>query len=162
MVEGNIRITIYNDKGKIEIWFKGHLIDYEGGRGEETKVHINEFFNQIFGLFGEFNMTSVNPKYRLALKGDITKQIYWFGQRQVSAQGGQQVEYRPYSYGFGLFCDLIGLPWKNKPIKVLRHQIKKNLEKLRKAGYLRSFDPKALKNNKVSMVIDGKKALTYT
>ncbi len=132
--EATIEIITTGEKGD-EDWIICGLISSAIKEGDTVSVIVDKWFNR---LFGKQLMTSIDSQFRLSLKGDTTKQLYLFLQRQVSARKRQ--DQQPVKIGLEKLCELIGLDRDSKQsLPSKRFQIKKGLEELKKQKYLRSF-----------------------
>lgn len=143
-------IKIANDAG--DSWFIGHLISYAGRKKGQMIVSLDPFFNRLFAPFGEFHMTPVDVKFRLSLKGEVTKQLFVFYQRQVSANPKRK-EYR-HAIELEKLCYLIGFDRDNKrPLSWKRFLVKTALAELRANKYLRTY---SLKDDRVNVTTNAK------
>lgn len=110
------------------------MISQAAGDGDQIYISLDPFFDRLFGQVWGGELTSVKPKFRLALKGDVIKQTYLFYLRQVSA-GHKGV----YKIHLEKFCDYIGLrnkqPWPQK-----RYLVRKAHEKLMELKFFDSYE----------------------
>lgn len=150
--EAFVETIQFNDDGKEKNadWIFHGMISYAAGKNDQICITMDPAFNR---LFGEKFMTSINIKFRLGLKKDVAKQLYYFYQRQISARKKQT----KHSHKIGLekLCDLIGVDRDRKrPLSAIRELIKNGLEELKRQSYLYSY---SLENDLLETVIKPEK-----
>ena len=132
-------------------WIIHGMISFAAGnRKDQLKIELDDSFNRLFGK--RLLMTLFDSQFRLSLKGGVSKQLYLFYQRQISAK-----QRSTYPIGIEKLCGLIGLDINQRlTLPTKRYQIKKGCEELINKGYLKAYN---LKANDVLVVTFDKKWL---